>query len=83
MQPNDLPCHGRPGLFIFDPRNTPPVKVQSAKALCARCPMRQACLERWMRLGEPDGSRDEVIVGGTTKAERDALRARACVAVAA
>ena len=83
--PADLPCYGRQRTFLFDGRKDANYwrNVDSAKALCNICPVRQACLDRWLRMDEAGGLRDEIIVGGTTKAERDALRARACVGVAA
>lgn len=63
-------CRGAPvELFFPDPdaRRAEAALVAEAKAICARCPVREACLAEGM--GEEHG-----IWGGTTPAERRALR---------
>ena len=50
----------------------PPVRAKRearAKALCATCPVRQACLEYAMTAPEHDG-----VWGGVTAAERERMR---------
>ncbi|MEU9760261.1 WhiB family transcriptional regulator [Streptomyces sp. NPDC047987] len=65
------PCHGRGDLFVHPFLSTPTkAAVAEAKALCAQCPIRQACADHAIRCGETDG-----IWGGLTPAER-AKRAR-------
>ena len=44
-------------------------EAESAKAICRRCPVRQACLDWAVRTGQPWG-----IYGGHTEDERRALR---------
>ena len=44
-------------------------QVAQAQRICADCPVRQQCLDFAMRTREPAG-----IWGGTTEAERQALR---------
>ncbi|MQA84799.1 MAG: WhiB family transcriptional regulator [Streptosporangiales bacterium] len=44
-------------------------QVAAAKAVCARCPVRDECLEWALRTGEPHG-----VWGGTTPEERRYLR---------
>jgi WhiB family redox-sensing transcriptional regulator len=46
-------------------------QVAQAKAVCARCPVADQCLDWAVRAGEPEG-----IWGGTTPAERRRLRRR-------
>jgi WhiB family redox-sensing transcriptional regulator len=53
-----------PDLFFPEP-GTPAERIAEAKQICARCPVRQACLEDALRRGEPDA-----ICGGLTARER-------------
>jgi WhiB family redox-sensing transcriptional regulator len=53
-----------PDLFFPDP-DTPTERIEQAKAVCASCPVVQACLEDAFRRGEP-----EAICGGLTAEER-------------
>lgn len=66
-------CHGAPTELFFpdhdDPDPTEQGRVAEAKALCAACPVREACLAAGM--GEHHG-----IWGGLTPRERRALRRR-------
>lgn len=49
--PDDLPCRSAPELFFAEhPRD-----LDQAKALCAMCPVRAACLEGALERGEPYG----------------------------
>jgi WhiB family redox-sensing transcriptional regulator len=65
-------CHGiDPDLFFpisVTGRAVP--QIDSAKAICGRCPVRQNCLS-YALLTMPDG-----IWGGTTREERIAMRLR-------
>ncbi len=65
--------HEDPDLF-FPIGTTGPAQVQSeqAKAVCARCPVREQCLEWALGADQIIG-----IWGGTTELERRALRRRA------
>ena len=54
LQPADapqLPCSSDPELFFADS----PQDVMRAKALCAICPVRSACLSGALQRGEPFG----------------------------
>jgi WhiB family transcriptional regulator, redox-sensing transcriptional regulator len=46
-----LPCSSDPDLFFADT----PEDVRRAKALCAACPIRSACLAGALERGEPHG----------------------------
>lgn len=46
-----LPCSSDPELFFADA----PDDVRRAKALCATCPVREACLAGALQRGEPYG----------------------------
>lgn len=49
---DDLPCHtGDPDLFFAER----PVELEKAKALCADCPARTACLAAALDRAEPWG----------------------------
>ncbi|MFB6813084.1 WhiB family transcriptional regulator [Streptomyces sp. NPDC056347] len=68
------PCHERSDIFVHPVRRTPyQSAVTEAKALCAQCPIRAACVEHAIRHGETDG-----IWGGLTPAERRAHRRPKC-----
>jgi WhiB family redox-sensing transcriptional regulator len=56
-----------PDLFFPD-ETTPAERIEEAKAYCASCPIKQACLEDAIRRGDWDA-----ICGGTTPAERRSL----------
>lgn len=56
-----------PDLFFPD-ADTTPERIAEAKTICARCPVKQACLEDAIRRGESDA-----ICGGLTHAERKQL----------
>jgi WhiB family redox-sensing transcriptional regulator len=47
----ELPCRTDPGLFFAEDPND----LRQAKALCAGCPVRSACLAGALRRGEPWG----------------------------
>jgi WhiB family redox-sensing transcriptional regulator len=47
------------------------VQIDEAKAVCARCPVRERCLRWAMDVGQVEG-----IWGGTTESERRATRRR-------
>ncbi|MEE1774474.1 WhiB family transcriptional regulator [Streptomyces sp. JV185] len=67
------PCHDS-SLFVHPVRRTPyKSAVTKAKALCAQCPIREACADHAIRHGEADG-----IWGGLTPAERRARRRPKC-----
>ena len=61
-----------PELFFPISAEGPALKqVARAKAICARCPIRQACLDYALSAGALQG-----VWGGTTEAERQLLRQR-------
>ncbi|MFF4726404.1 WhiB family transcriptional regulator [Streptomyces mirabilis] len=63
----DTPCRERPDLFVDSSRTTPlKEKTTAAKALCARCPVRDACTDYAIANDYRDG-----IWGGLTVDERD------------
>jgi WhiB family redox-sensing transcriptional regulator len=65
--PGEAACHGATHIF-FPAENTGRSAVKSsdqAKAICAGCPVRDACLEDAIARNEPDG-----IWGGLTAPER-------------
>ena len=47
------------------------VQIGEAKAVCARCPVRERCLEWALDVGQVEG-----VWGGTTESERRATRRR-------
>jgi WhiB family redox-sensing transcriptional regulator len=49
--PGSLPCRAAPDLFFAEH----PFDLEQAKELCARCPVRAACLESALQRGEPCG----------------------------
>jgi len=64
---DDLPCHDLDPEVFFSRR---PDDVAAAKAACARCPFRQQCLGRAIRLEEPWGIwGGEAFVQGAVVAE--------------
>ena len=46
-------------------------RVQFAKQVCSECSAQQECLASWLKGEQDDGS---LIVGGTTKKQREAAR---------
>ncbi|MFF5968187.1 WhiB family transcriptional regulator [Streptomyces collinus] len=73
----ETPCKERPDLFVDSSRHTPlKDDLTTAKALCDRCPVREACADYAIDNGYRDG-----VWGGLTIAERDA-RARERIAAA-
>lgn len=60
-------CHGLTDLFFPERGDT--FTIRQAKAVCARCPVRAACLEHALTNGEKWG-----IWGGLTAKERRLLR---------
>ncbi|MFJ5037995.1 WhiB family transcriptional regulator [Streptomyces parvulus] len=70
----ETPCKDRPHLFVDSSRATPlRDQTDHAKALCAGCPVREACADYAIDNDFRDG-----IWGGLTVAERDKRhRARA------
>jgi WhiB family redox-sensing transcriptional regulator len=63
-----LPCWAvDPDLFFAEP----PAEVEAAKAICAACPVRQACLAGAVTRREPYGVwGGELVVGGTVIARK-------------
>lgn len=62
----DTPCKERPELFVDSSRTTPlKDTTTAAKALCARCPVRDACADYAINNDYRDG-----IWGGLTVDER-------------
>lgn len=66
-------CKGMDPVVFFGPEHAETVKEKrdredSAKAVCARCPVRAECLEYALEAKEPYG-----IWGGITEVERKAL----------
>ncbi|MDH6612525.1 WhiB family redox-sensing transcriptional regulator [Streptomyces sp. SAI-208] len=47
------------------------VQIDEAKAVCARCPVRERCLQWALAVGQVEG-----VWGGTTESERRAARRR-------
>ncbi|MGY5051254.1 WhiB family transcriptional regulator [Streptomyces sp. 900105755] len=47
------------------------VQIDEAKAVCARCPVRERCLQWALDVGQVEG-----VWGGTTESERRATRRR-------
>ena len=74
-------CRGMNVELFFNPdflRGRPKRDHEAAaKAVCATCPVIAQCLERALKVGEPDG-----VWGGLTARERDALDERTFIAVA-
>lgn len=67
---SDAACRGLPtAMFFPDPDRADPDGAAEARAVCARCPVRDACAEAGAR--EPAG-----IWGGLTAAERRGRPAR-------
>lgn len=65
-------CDGMdPELFFPSKGPTAPQQVREAKAVCATCPVRLACLEYALSVPEHWG-----VWGGTTEKERQRIRAR-------
>jgi WhiB family redox-sensing transcriptional regulator len=56
-------------LEVFYPESDDQAAEQAAKAICARCPVRQPCLDMALATGD-----QHAILGGTTPAERIPLR---------
>jgi WhiB family redox-sensing transcriptional regulator len=73
---HDAACMGpNESAFISEPRESAPQRhdrERRAKAVCARCPVREECLDYALRVREPLG-----IWGGLTDTERRALLDRA------
>lgn len=55
----------------FERKDDKEMREARAKAICAACPVRKACLEYALRIHEPHG-----IWGGLSEAERRALSAQ-------
>src|SRR5919106_2437433 len=64
----DAAC-GEHDLELFYPEPDDTAAEQTAKALCASCPVRQPCLDMALATGD-----QHAILGGTTPAERIPLR---------
>ncbi|MFJ4031526.1 WhiB family transcriptional regulator [Streptomyces griseoluteus] len=72
------PCREQPDLFVDSSRTTPlKKKTTAAKALCARCPVSDACTD----FAIPNDYRDG-IWGGLTVDERDQLARERATAIA-
>ncbi|KUO09181.1 WhiB family transcriptional regulator [Streptomyces sp. DSM 15324] len=64
--------HEDPDLFFPIGTSGPALlQTQQAKAVCHRCPVREQCLDRALATDQAVG-----VWGGTTEAERRALRQR-------
>ncbi|WP_340374098.1 WhiB family transcriptional regulator [Streptomyces sp. SS7] len=64
--------HEDPDLFFPIGTSGPALlQTQQAKAVCHRCPVREQCLDRALATDQAMG-----VWGGTTEAERRALRRR-------
>jgi len=61
-----------PHLFDYDPETDPETAAEPARRICARCPVRTACLND--ALAQPEGGDLVGIFGGLTPAERAARR---------
>jgi WhiB family redox-sensing transcriptional regulator len=74
-------CRGMNVDLFYDPDfargSAKRAHVAHAKAICANCPVIQQCLDRAVKVGEPDG-----VWGGLTAKERDALQGSSFIAVA-
>jgi WhiB family redox-sensing transcriptional regulator len=67
-------CRGKPLTLFFPPRGVAPVAYKEARAICARCPVRQRCLD--FQLAYEDGMAQKSkcgMFGGLTPEERDRL----------
>jgi WhiB family redox-sensing transcriptional regulator len=64
---DDAACKGKPAAWFFDDHGTYR-QLDQARALCARCPVAQACLAHAFEHGEVG------LWGGTTTDERAFLR---------
>jgi WhiB family transcriptional regulator, redox-sensing transcriptional regulator len=64
-----------PDRFDYDPDTDPPAKAEAAKAVCAGCQVRQACLD--FALERPAAEDTTGIYGGLTPTERLARRSGA------
>jgi WhiB family redox-sensing transcriptional regulator len=66
-------CRDLDSTMFFHPDNERgsrrQLREERAKAICARCPVRAACLDHSLRVGEPYG-----IWGGVAETERQLLR---------
>lgn len=67
-------CHGSTAAHFYPPATTETrderlTRENAARALCSHCPVRAACLDYALGVGEPYG-----IWGGLTEAERRRLR---------
>jgi WhiB family redox-sensing transcriptional regulator len=73
----DAACRGEDTSLFFAPnyfekRHQKDAREARAKAICARCPVREACLDYALRIREPHG-----VWGGLNELERrQALRRR-------
>ena len=66
-------CRGEDASAFFAPsyfekRSEKSAREAAAKMICARCPVREVCLEYALRIGEPHG-----VWGGRNEMERRAL----------
>ncbi|MFE0731703.1 WhiB family transcriptional regulator [Streptomyces antibioticus] len=65
--------HEDPDLFFPIGTSGPALlQTEQAKAVCRRCPVREACLERAMNTDQTLG-----VWGGTSESERRAIKRRA------
>jgi WhiB family redox-sensing transcriptional regulator len=73
--PSHAACRGLDTEQFFHPENERGprrlARERAAKAVCARCPVIDACAEQALRLREPYG-----IWGGLSETERDEILAR-------
>ena len=71
---NDALCRGVETELFFpagELGEEPVRHAEAAKAVCAQCPVREACLEYALATDQPFG-----VWGGTTEAERRSIRRR-------
>lgn len=61
-------CRDQDPDMFFPEKNTTPAEIQAAKAICGRCPVREACLDEAFRMDDRVG-----ICGGLTPDERRQL----------
>ncbi len=70
--PGQAACHNKTDLFYPDPGVGGRVDYTAAQAICARCPVIEACLDWALTHGETDHG----VWGGLTPRQRRSLRAR-------
>lgn len=69
----DAACRGQEDVFWGDGQRMSAPSTGAARAVCARCPVTDACLEDALSRSDPD---DWGVWGGTTRHERIVIRRR-------